>query len=209
MKLGSYLLCLTGVFAMGAPLADEIASTPVACAYDKDAMLALDEPAFDQDIGGEGGWRSVANIDGCQVAAADLIAEYRAQHPDGSNILAWHEGQMRAMAGQTERAIPLLDDARKSDAEDLGGWNPYVDATVAFLRNDKPALLDARTRLAAVGYPADMGPPPVDGYIELPTQPGQPPMRVRWPPNIDVVDGLVACFGKTYSEAYGSEECRK
>src|SRR3546814_17902844 len=38
------------------------------------------------------------------------------------------------------------------------------------------------------------------------------PARFRWPPNIEVVDALVACFNKPYKEAYGptcrSEERR-
>ena len=110
---------------------------------------------------------------------------------------------MRASAGQYERAIPLLESARMPADKDLAGWNYYVDASVAFLRHDKPALLDAQGRLATVAYPQITGLPPLkDGFFELPTQPGQPAMKMRWPPNIDVVDGLVACFDKLYSQAY-------
>jgi hypothetical protein len=29
---------------------------------------------------------------------------------------------------------------------------------------------------------------------------------MRWPPNIDVVEGLVRCVGRPYAEAYGA--CR-
>ncbi len=179
------------------------------CAYDEDALLALDENAFDQDLtGGGGGWRAIANRPGCELAAADLLAAYRAKHPTVGSLLAWHEGQMRASAGQYEQAIPLLAAARKPAEQDLAGWNAYVDATVAFLRQDKAALLAAQTRLAAVSYPEGTGMPPLkDGYFELPTQPGQPTMRMRWPPNIEVVDGLVACFGKPYAEAYDAP-CR-
>jgi hypothetical protein len=116
---------------------------------------------------------------------------------------------MRASAGQYERAIPLLESARKTEAQDPLGWNYYVDATTAFLRHDRAALLNAREQLAAVVYPEGSGLPPLkDGYIEFPSRPGQPVMRMRWPPNIEVVDGLVACFGKPYSEAYGSVSCR-
>ena len=115
---------------------------------------------------------------------------------------------MRASGGQYERAIPLLESARKAADQDLAGWNYYVDATTAFLRRDKPALLAARERLAAVAYPENASLPPLkDGYFEFPGQPGQPVMRMRWPPNIDVVDRLVTCFAKPYSEAYGSS-CR-
>ena len=84
------------------------------CAYDTAAMLALDEEAFDQDLSdGGGGWRAIANRPGCELAAADLLAAYRAAHPEANALLAWHEGQMRATAGQSERASPLLDKDRK------------------------------------------------------------------------------------------------
>lgn len=179
------------------------------CAYDADAMLALDETAFDQDLaGGGGGWRAVGNIPGCEIAAADLLARYRARHPGAGSILAWHEGQMRASAGQYEQTIPLLESARKPAGQDLAGWNHYVDATVAFLRQDRPALVVARERLAAVPYPEGAGLPALkDGYLEPPTRPGQPAIRMRWPPNLDVVDELVTCFGRPYAEAYGAS-CR-
>jgi hypothetical protein len=173
-------------------------------------MLALDEKAFDQDVSaGGGGWRAIANIPGCGLAAADLLAAYRKRHSNASPIVAWHEGQLRASAGQSDQAIPLLESARKPAEQNLDGWNYYVDASVAFLRHDKTALLDARAHLAAVTYPENVGMPPLkDGHIEFPAQPGQPPFRMRWPPNIDVVDGLIACFGKSYAEAYGAPSCR-
>jgi hypothetical protein len=174
------------------------------CAHDQAAMLALDEEAFDQDLAnGGGGWRAIGNVPGCELAAADLIAAYRNQHPAASALLAWHEGQLRAMAGQYDRAIALLDQDRKPADRDPMGWNRYVDATIAFLRHDKRALVKARKALAGVPYSQASGLPPLkDGYFELPAPPGQVPSRMRWPPNIEVVDGLVACFDKPYSQAY-------
>lgn len=179
------------------------------CAHDRDALLALEERAFDQDLAnGGGGWRAIAARPGCAAVAADLVADWRARH-GGSGIVGWHEGQLRAEAGQVDRAIPLLAGARMDPARDLVGWNHYVDATVAFLRGDRDALLRARETLAAVEYvPMDNGlPPPRDGWIEIPRPEGQPPVRMRWPPNSEVVDGLVACFGRPYAEAYGGA-CR-
>jgi hypothetical protein len=179
------------------------------CAYDKQAMLALDEDAFDQDLsGGGGGWRAIGNLPGCELAAAGLLSAYRAAHPASDIVLAWHEGQMRASAGQYAQAIPLLRAARKPPTEDAAGWNHYVDATVAFLRRNRAGLLAARDRLAAVPYrPVPGMPAPEHGYIEIPAAAGQPPMRMRWPPNIEAVEGLVACFDKPYVEAYG-QACR-
>lgn len=176
------------------------------CSHDKEALLALDENAFDQDLSnGGGGWRKIGNVPGCELAAAELISAYRAKYPSSSSTLAWHEGQMRASAGQYSLAIPLLLSAKKDPAKDMAGWNHYVDATVAFLRNDKTQLLQARDRLATVPYPADSGMPSLRaGYIEFPAQPGKPAMKIRWPPNIDVVEGFVACYGKSYDKAYSS-----
>ncbi|WP_246606458.1 hypothetical protein [Novilysobacter antarcticus] len=198
-KIG-FLLC--NFLLMGGP----VAHAATTCSYDKAALLALDEEAFDQDP--SGGWRTVAKTPGCELAAADLLNAYRTKHSKVSAVLAWHEGQLRAMAGQYERAIPLLNKDRKPPGQDPAGWNYYVDATLAFLRHDKPALLNARQQLAAVPYAEGMGLPPLkNGYFEIPGQPGHPATRMRWPPNIDVVDGLVACFGKSYSEADG-KACR-
>ena len=179
------------------------------CTYDKDAMLALDVNSFDQDLaGGGGGWRAIANIPGCELAAAELLAAYQAEHPDSGSILAWHEGQVRAAGGQYEQAIPLLESARKPEEQDEFGWNFYVDAVIAFLRNDKPALQKAQQQLIAIAYPEGAGLPPLKGgYVEFQTRPGQPTIRMRWPLNIEEVDALLACFGKSYKEATGSS-CR-
>jgi len=209
-KLATTFAMLLLLHAAAARAADAAAARAAdACAYDHAALLALDEDAFDQDLAnGGGGWRAIGNRPGCELVAADLLADYRAAHPDSGGILAWHEGQMRANAGQYAQAIPLFEAARKPADKDMGGWNPYVDATLAFVRRDKRALLKARKKLAAVEYPGGDGLPPLDhGYFTVPTAPGQPVVRMRWPPNIDVVDGLVHCFDKPYAEAYASN-CR-
>lgn len=193
---------------LAAPTACSTAPVASMCAYDKNALLALDESAFDQDLSnGGGGWRKIGNIPGCQLAAAELIADYRDKHPTSGSILAWHEGQMLASAGEYARAIPVLESARKDPSQDPIGWNHYVDATIAFLQRDQSELARARDRLAVVPYPTGSDLPSLkDGYIEFPAQDGRPAMRVRWPPNIEAVDGLVACFDKPYNEAYGA--CR-
>ncbi|KFA35143.1 hypothetical protein [Xanthomonas vasicola] len=179
---------------------------PINCGFDKQAMLALAQDKFDQDVGnGGGGWRAVASKPGCEVAAADLIKEYRKVHSDSSSLLFWHEGQLRAFAGNYEAAIPLMEASRQPTEKDLAGWNPYVDATIAFLRHDIAALVEAQKKLNAV--PASPELPPVkDGYIEMSMDNGQK-VKMRWPVNADVVDGLVSCLGKSYMEAY-SLVCR-
>lgn len=173
------------------------ANTPH-CSVDRAALLALDQNSFDQDL--KGGWRAIADRPGCELVAADLLREYRLAHPESRNpgILYWHEGQIRAIAGDAQGAVPLLEQSRK--VTDGFGWNPYVDATVAFLRGDRTRLEAARQSLAAISPPADWE----QMVADVKAKSG---MQMTWPPNLDVVDGLIACFGKPYREAYGNR-CR-
>ena len=201
------VLCAAALFAS----APQAASAQTGCEHDREALLALPEQAFDQDLtNGGGGWRSLAAKPECGLVAAELLRDYRKKHDVQGGIMAWHEGQLRAGAGQYEHAEALFESARKPQGEpDPIGWNHYIDASVAFLRGDRSALLAARERLAQVPHDPGSGMPPVkDGYIEFPSQDGRPAMRMRWPPNIEVVDGLIQCFGRPYNVAYGAPECR-
>lgn len=179
---------------------------PADCPHERERLLALDENAFDQDLAnGGGGWRAIAAKPGSETVAADLIRDYRQAHRSESGILHWHEAQLRASAGDYAQAIALMERSRKPADQDRGGWNPYVDATIAFLRKDRAALAAAREQLAKAPPPPDQ-PISKDGFIELPLHDGQV-MRMRWPPNLDVVDGLIRCFDEPYATAYG-DECR-
>lgn len=164
-------------------------AAPAPCAHDRAALLALDQQAFDQDM--EGGWRMLARDPACYLAAADLIRDYRAMHGLTDTILFWHEGQMRAQAGQDAAAAALFEQSRKPPGDPFG-WNFYVEASLAFLRRDRFALLAAREALARLPRPADFDPRDARGQ----------PVQVRWPPNLNVVDGLIACFGQSYRAAY-------
>ncbi|WP_051081040.1 hypothetical protein [Asticcacaulis benevestitus] len=167
------------------------------CNYDQALLLSLDYKAFDQNM--QGGWRPLAANKGCEPVAADLIRDFRAAHAELSAndrwILNWHEGQMRASFGDYGNAIPLL----AADNPDPS-TRDYGAATVAFLKHDKPALLAARTKLAAEPKP--------DGWdaaaADFKTKYG---VTITWPSNLDVVDGLINCFDKPYAEAYDST-CR-
>lgn len=159
------------------------------CSYNHAQLLALDYEAFDHE-----GWRSLAAIDDCKLAAADLIRDYRGAHPDLSadNMrgLSWHEGQMRAAFGDYEGAIPLLSVDNPDPA-----MRDYAAATVAFLRHDKAALLAARAQLIAEPKP--------DGWDEAVAELKANGETILWPLNLEIVDGLIACFDKPYAEAYG------
>jgi hypothetical protein len=165
--------------------------SPDVCAFDRAKMLALDEQAFDQDF--TGGWRTLQREE-CWLVAADLIRDYRKAKSSSSKILFWHEGQMRAFAGQTEPAILLFETTREP-VNDVFGWNLYVDATIAFLNKDKPALLHARAILAKIPKPQnfDLSFKDAQGRV----------VKFTWPPNINVVDDFINCFDRPYKEAYG------
>ena len=159
------------------------------CIFDRAKLLALDEYSFDQDM--NGGWRAVAQHEDCTEIAADLIREYRETRGLVSTVLYWHEGQLRASAGSTDEAIRLFEKSRK--AEGAFGWNLYVDASIAFLKHDKPALLSAREALARLPRPKDFDPRDAKGKA----------VTISWPPNLSVVDGFITCFDRKYKEAYG------
>lgn len=214
MKIRSRdLLILTGSwFALVAATtpAEPVGVGP--CDYDQKAMLQLDPNAFDQDD--HLGWRNLGNRPGCKAAAADAIALYIDAHREKLArqwqipSFKWHEAQMRAMAGETRRAIGLMrqsikpekgPDAAEGWTDYARPWNDYVRATIAFLERDLDALKKARGRLAAAPLPA--------GFAELDRSQvgGRAP---AWPQNLDVVDGLIACFERPYEDAYGRPECR-
>lgn len=163
------------------------------CVYDRQSMLTQELDVFDQSAGGV---RSVyARNVNCKKQAADLIRDYRAARPEtlddfNSYLLFWHEGQLRAEIGDYAGAIALFERARMPS--DIGPevgtiWNFYVDATIAFAKRDRIALGAARESLAAVPKRFLHG--------------------AKQPPNLNVVDGLVSCFDRPYSEAYNL--CKK
>jgi hypothetical protein len=173
--------------------ASQSQSSTDVCAFDRAKMLGLDEQAFDQDF--TGGWRKLAMHEECWLDAADLLRDYRKAKSPYSKILFWHEGQMRAFAGQTEPAILLFETTRESNFDDLSGWNLYVDATIAFLNKDKPALLKARATLAKIPKPQnfDLSFKDTQGRV----------VKFAWPPNLNVIDDFIKCFNQPYKVAYG------
>ena len=132
--------------------------------------------------------------------------------PDTNEVLAllrrWADaGLLRRLdaalasfvAGQDAQAVALMRQTYKP-APDAGGWNPYVDASIALIEKNKPALVSARAALAAVPAPPEAN--VKDGFFSF-TLPSGETMKVAWPPNLDVVDAFVRCFDKPYRDAYG------
>ena len=163
------------------------------CDYNLEAMLALDQQAFDQDF--QGGWRTLSNR-GCYIEAAELIREWRYIKRTHSTVLYTHEAQMRAFAGQTGQAIDLFRLTYKSQDFDAEfGWNYYMDGTIAFLERDRAGLTQAIERLEVVPMPADL----------IDEDNGQ--RKMAWPPNLSVLQAFERCWDKNYAEAYGSPQC--
>ena len=171
-------------------------ASPTDCAVDTAAMLKLDPAQFDQDMGG---WRPLAGREDCANAAADLLAAYREAHwgaltAHQLHISYWHEGQVRASAGQSDRAIPLL--MAGVDPSGEPSFYEYALGTIAFLHGDLADLKAERDRLAAVPRPSWFAKAAADMKARYGTD-------LKWPLNLDVLDGLIACFGQPYNKAYG------
>jgi hypothetical protein len=161
------------------------------CAYDRDVMMGLSLKEFDQNP--NNGWRKIA-ASGCEEIAADLIRDWRTRQNSQDIIMFWHEGQLRAIAGQYQSAITLFERSRKTEAEDRGwGWNIYVDGSIAFLQSDRKALKKAKRALVNLPKPADMGRSvDTDGN----------PVEIEWPLNLHVLEGFLRCWGQSYKQAY-------
>ncbi|MET0373607.1 MAG: hypothetical protein ABW128_05040 [Rhizorhabdus sp.] len=119
------------------------------CRYERLSSLALDLQAFDQDMGG--GWRTLEARGAPPKPPISSGTMRRARESMGAADarLSWHEGQLRAAAGQYAEAIRLFDAGRHPAAKDAGrGWNLYLDGSIASLWSDRVAVEAARAKLA-------------------------------------------------------------
>lgn len=188
------------------PAQDELTRCNVDAAA-LERYLALDYQAFDQDIP-DGGWRGLSNQEGCGRAAAELIKAYilysEGVPPESIRILRWHAGQVLAGAGDTAEAVAFFKGSYAPAPEDgeADPWNLYVDATLAFLANDRPALQAAHDRLAALPVSEETKAARRTFLADNPNI-TMPDGFVDKPQNLAVVEGFLACFGKPYEEAYG------
>ena len=178
--------------------AQETLSPPHPCDMARSEAL---EMAFEEFDSGEAGWRRWAD-NGCEREGAGLIVEYRNRHsdqldPSQIDVLDWHAGQLFAGAGDYGFAIERMLLVQENAAEPVEA--EYVAATIAFLRSDREALLTARERMMAIPEPAGFS-RAADRYVATYDLP-----RPVWPMNIDIVDGLIACFGWSYKKAYQCE----
>ena len=130
------------------------------------------------------GWRGDAER-GRYREAATLIERYLALNvgeldPWQVSVLQFHRAQMLACAGDDRAALALLPAARLvPQPKDLPvDWNAMVDAVEAFLRRDRPALVEAQKRINEHG----------DAEVDVIEQ--------------AKVDAMFREFGRSYRRAY-------
>lgn len=149
-----------------------------------DSMVMLSYQDFDQKLGH--GWREFSGKKE-YVKAAEVITSYIEKHEeldqrDLAN-LHFHAAQCFSMDGEDASIVKALEHLQKARVEpepaDLPvKWNDYVSATEAFLKKDLKSLKAAREKIARG--------PKMNGEV----------------PNLNVVDRLIANFGKPYAKAY-------
>jgi hypothetical protein len=180
------------------------ADTASACFPDRETILALDFEAFDQNA--DSGWRIVAdNNPACELAAADLIAEYRQRRTGDTSTARYqdtlinHEGQLRAANGQTKRALTLFREVLAIHTAESGGTddtNTLRDkAIIAFLEGDQAALFAARDELALLPMPEGMA----EAMEQASARSGRQ-IKLEWPLNLAFTNNLVKCFGRSWRE---------
>lgn len=174
-----------------------------------EALLQLDQRAFDQDF--SGGWRKVSSKPGCSIAAGHVIKAYILYAhpivPSDLGILRWHAGQAYASGGDYDKALAFFAGTYNADASDDDElWNLYVDATIAFLQGDADALNDAYTTLSAMTPSEEEKAARRKFLADNPTI-TMPDGFVDEPQNLSVVRCLKANLGKSYRDAYRARNC--
>src|SRR5262249_25437135 len=110
-----------------------------------EALLSTPYEDFDQSASGELSWRLIMNA-GCYQTAVSVIEAYMKKNSatlsdENKRNLNFHAGQVLAYGGFDSKSSPYFEHARGgSDAE----WNAYVDATLAFIHNEKAQFEKAR-----------------------------------------------------------------
>ncbi len=105
------------------------------------AMLKMDFWEFDQS---DQGWRSLDVINA--AALIDIYIKSCAKlQPYDKASLYFHAGQIYAEVGDYKTAIERFQLSKHQPNSWVEkGWNAYVDATIAFLKNDRDTLLSAQ-----------------------------------------------------------------
>jgi hypothetical protein len=169
------------------------------CHIDKNQNLKKSFKDFDQDL--NNGWRKLSNRE-CFLQSAQLIGQYIDKNQKTLNnsqiqMLKWHQAQNYANIPDYSSARQILLQLKYDDEV----FEAYRKATIAFLENDFATLKSARYELSIIPRP--------DGFDqEARVFKEKYNKAIIWPPNLDVVDGLIKCFDKPYKIAYSDANCR-
>ena len=158
-----------------------------------ETIVSLPFKEFDQTAGS--GWRPFYE-EGCYSVASKLLIRYLTEHPEIAQqqfILPFHAGQLLAMAGDYEKALPFLEGGYTDIEMEYVNWNAFVDAHIAFITRDKKLLMESRDKISK--------------QPGMPNEQGVPEWAIGKKMNLDVVDGFINCFNKPFAEAY-ENDCR-
>lgn len=173
-----FRLVMAAVLVLGLSSGTSAATNPAS----SDSMKQESFQQFDQSL--DSGWR-VLELQSKYSEAIALIQDY--QEANSAKLLRWqnaslafHLGDLYALAGDGEQAIAAYRQALASNA---AGNPAYIQAFIAFLSQDHAALLKARETLAT-------------------TNPG--PWQKG---DVAVVDELIKYFGQPYEAVFGAMGC--
>lgn len=167
--------------------------THLECAYDREAILALDFVAFDQTDGS--GWRPLYEA-GCYQEAAELVRAWAASHPNAQSIIPYHEAQLWGYAGRSDIAVPLFERIyREMTGDSSDPWRLYTEGNLAFLQRDRARFEATTAKLAALPRPADW-----DSRRAVMAD-GRPAGPRPWPPNLNILQAMLRCWDQTYEVA--------
>ena len=190
------------------------ASDPAVCVADTASYLDRDYWTFDQHP--VSGWRAIADVPGCELAAADLIADYHAGlREKGEPVTIGLQPGMTTPDGDPVDVDPDVRIQISSDGEVfLLYW--HEGQIRAFGEQTQEALDLFRKSIK----PADQNSGDWNSYVlgsiaflegDRSALEKAAQIVARWGenrPNYKVLDRLLNCFGESYRYAYAAAVCQ-
>jgi hypothetical protein len=158
---------IASALAAGTASADVEGRACTVPSAEREATMREDYAAFDQAAMPHS-WRNLLQ-QGCTREAVGILEDYRKWDAarltrDQRLELNFHIGQTLAFGGYDAEALPHFEIARADGAPEE--WNAYVDATVAFLKKDRPRLEEARRRYVSAADHQDIRVKLIDGFLQ-------------------------------------------
>ena len=156
--------------------------------------MQLSFAEFDQDP--KKGWRPFYEKR-CFGTAQELLSKYIERNPElvqKNFMLNFHAGQMYAFTGNYETAEAFFRESYSGRISNWSNWDAFVNANIAFINSDISGLERAKSEIEQ------------QETITKDAYPNFPSHFYGKKINLDVVEGFMACIGKSYSTAY--HDCR-